>query len=153
MYKPTPYFVAGIATAIFVFGALFALKASADDTIRWQHPSEYVAVAPNPAQPLDAADIQHTIIRVFDSETDTTVNSTIVVERALDADPLLPPPVSVIVARAVPVSGSTTQCYDAATVMKVSAGGEQSTFTSPKLCKTVTAPARKPKRPVNVTVQ
>jgi hypothetical protein len=150
MYKPTPYFVAGIATAIFVFGALFALKASADDTLRWVHPTEYTD-----ASALNAADIQATVVRVFATATSTQVLQSILVERALDADPNLPPPLTVVVPRAAPTSGSTVQCYDAATLMKVSAGGQTSAFAPDgRVCKTVNAPApKRPRRPTNVSVQ
>ena len=152
MYKPTPYFLGAIA-ALIVFGCLFSTASHSDDLVRFNHPTQYVAVAPaTVGEPLAAGDIQHTVLRIFDSATDTTVNATILIERAATDDPLLPPPTQLTVARAAPVSGSTTQCYDLATVMKVSAGGEQSTFTD-KVCKTVTAPPRKPKRPSNGSVQ
>lgn len=147
MYKPTPYFL-GVLAALFVFG-LFACSARADDTLTWTHPSQYTD-----SSALNRADIQSTIIRIFDDATTTTVKGTAVAERALTNDPNLPPPTSIVIPRATVVSVATTQCYDAATLMKVSAGGEQSSFAPDgRVCKTIQPPPpKKPRRPGNVTV-
>lgn len=152
MYRPTLPFIA----ALIALGTLaFAGSALADDTLRWNHPTQYVdenTTDTIPAAPLNAADIQATVIRVFDSATDDTVNSVIRVERASADDPNLPPPNTVIVPRESVVTVATTQCYDAMTEMKVSAGGETS-GASARVCKTVNPPPpKKPKRPTNVTV-
>lgn len=152
MYRPTlPFIVAMTALAMIAFAG----AASADDTLRWNHPGQYVDENTSdtvPAQPLSAADIQATVIRVFASATATEVLSVINVERALSDDPNAPPPTSVVIPRESVVTVATVQCYDASTLMKVSAGGRQSE-PSARVCKTVNPPPpRKPKRPTNVTV-
>lgn len=145
MYRPTLPFLAFIA----IVAAIGATAALADDTITFQHPTQYTD---NSA--LNAADIQATIIRQFNSVSDTTVRATHRVERGAADSPDLPPPTRIVIPRPTVVTVATTQCYDAATLMKVSAGGGQSNFApADPICKTINPPpAKKPRPPKQTAV-
>lgn len=152
--KPTPYFLGALA-AVFAFGLFFASCAHADDTLTWKHPTQYVdpdTTDTVPSEALNAADIQATIIRVYATAASTAVLSTVRVERAATDDPNLPPPTTVTIPRESVVLVQTQQCYEASTLMKATAGGDESAPSS-RVCKLVNPPPpKKPKRPTGVVV-
>lgn len=136
-YRPTPHFLAAMAVllSLVTFGAL------ADDNLSWRHPTQYTD-----GTALNAADIDYTVIR-YGNGTSTNPPTTIT-SLTVPA-----PATSAVVPRDVALAG--TVCYQAATRMKDSAGGQQSAFApSSWVCKTQTAPApKKPKIPTNLVVQ
>lgn len=138
----TPYFrlfLAGLAAVL----ALVTFAAHADDTLSWQHPTEYTDSAP---LALDA--IESTVIRYG---VGTTANP----PTLLTSHIVLAPATSAVIPRDVAVAG--TVCYQAQTLLKAvppsTEKGASVWVPSGWLCKTqAPLPPKKPRGPKNLSV-
>lgn len=122
--------------ALIVFAAPVAF---ADDVLTWKHPTQYTD-----GTALALADIDRTVIRWF-NEADSTI--------VLGSVEVTAPALTTTIPRDTTIVG--TICYQAATIMKATAGGKQSGYAPTSgACKTITVPTgKKPKVPSNVQVQ
>lgn len=138
MTQPFKFFLAALALVL----SLVTFAAYADDTVKWKHPVEYTD-----ASALSLSDIDGTVIR-----WSATPNAAVL----LGSTKVPAPATSAVIPRDAALAG--TVCYQAATLMKASAGGKQSGFTpSAWACKTIAPPpppvAKTPRVPTPVTVE